>query len=123
MSVQKAMKGLCALGQLSQVPVLQRLREGVKQAPHVPPLKRIMTGLAPFIEHRRDQSVRAHSDICGPDDQIMGFDVSDLGLLVFGDPGILIVPFCEEEANGAFDELRQITDDEPGVLAGELYLP
>ena len=122
MRIQKAVKGLCTLGQLCQVPVLQRLREGVKQAPHVPPLKRIMTGLAPFIEHRRDQSVRAHSDVCGPDNQIMSFDVSDLGFLVLGDPGVLIMPFREEEADGTFNQLRQIPDNEPGVLSGEFDL-
>lgn len=57
MSVQQAMEGLGALGQFGEVAVLERFGERVEQAPDVTTLKGIMTGLAPFVKHVRDQTV------------------------------------------------------------------
>jgi hypothetical protein len=81
-----------------------------------------MTRLSPFMKHWRDQTVGAHADIGGADDEVVGFNVGDLGFFVGGDAFVLIVPFCEEEADGATDQLGEVADDEPGVFAGEFDL-
>ena len=116
------MQGFRALGQFGEVAVLQGFRKRVEQAPDVAPLKGIMTGLAPFMKHFGDQAVGAHADIGRPDDQVVGFRVGDLRLFVGRDAFVLIVPFGEQEANGATDELGQVADDEPSVFAGEFDL-
>ena len=67
-----------------------------------------MPGFTPFMEHRRNEPVAAHADITGPDDQVVGFGVVDLGFLVGFDPLVLVMPFGEEEADGTFSELREI---------------
>ena len=122
MSVQKAMEGFGAFGQFGEVSVFQGLGERVEQAPDVTTLKGIMTGLSPFMKHFRDQTVGAHADIGRPDDEVVGFGVGDLGFFVGGDAFVLIVPFCEQETDGAADELGEVADDEPGVFAGEFDL-
>lgn len=81
-----------------------------------------MSGFAPFIEHRRNQAVGTDADISRPDDEVVGFGVGDLGFFVGGDAFVLIVPFCEQETDGATDELGKVADDEPGVFAGEFDL-
>lgn len=121
-SVQKTVKGFGAFGQFGQVPVFQGLGKRVEQAPYVTTLKDLMTGLSPFMKHFRDQTVGAHIHIGRTDDEVVGFGVSDLGFLVGGDAFVLIVPFGEQETNGATDELGEVSDDEPGVFAGELDL-
>jgi hypothetical protein len=70
----------------------------------------------------RDQTVGAHADIGRPDDEVVSIGVSDLGFFVGGDAFVLIVPFCEQETDGATDELGEVADDEPGVFAGEFDL-
>ena len=122
MSVQKAMEGFGAFGQFGEVSVFQGLGERVEQAPDVTTFKGIMTGLSPFMKHFRDQTVGAHADIGRPDDEVVGFGVGDLGFFVGGDAFVLIVPFCEQETDGATDELGEVADDEPGVFAGEFDL-
>ena len=81
-----------------------------------------MSGFAPFIEHRRNQTVGTDADISSADDQVMGFDVSDVCFLVSGDAFVLIVPFFHEQANGTTDQLRQVAHNEPGVFASEFDL-
>jgi hypothetical protein len=81
-----------------------------------------MTGLTPFMKDFRDQTVGAHADIGRPDDEVVGFGIGDLGFFVGGDAFVLIVPFCEQQTDGATDELGEVSDDEPGVLAGEFDL-
>lgn len=81
-----------------------------------------MPGLAPFMKHFRDQTVGAHAYVSSTDDQVMGFDVTDLGFFVGRDPLVLIVPFRQEKTNGTTDELRQVSNDEPCVFPRELDL-
>jgi len=81
-----------------------------------------MPWLAPFVEHGWNQTVAAHADIGGANDEVMGFDVGDVRFFVGGDAFVLIMPFGEQESDGATDQLRQITYDEPGVFAGEFDL-
>lgn len=121
-SVQQPVKGFGAFGQFSQVSVFQGLGECVEQAPDVSTLKGIMTGLSPFMKHFGDQTVGAHADIGRPDDEVVSFGVGDLGFFVGGDAFVLIVPFGEQETDGAADELGKVSDDEPGVFAGEFDL-
>ena len=122
MRVQKAVEGFGAFGQFGEVSVFQGLGERVEQAPDVTTFKGIMTGLSPFMKHFRDQTVGAHADIGRPDDEVVGFGVGDLGFFVGGDAFVLIVPFGEQETDGAADELGEVADDEPGVFAGEFDL-
>lgn len=121
-SVQKTVEGFGALGQFGEVSVFEGLGERVEQAPDVTTLKDIMTGLTPFMEDFRDQTVGAHADIGCTDDEVVGFGVGDLGLFVGGDAFVLIVPFGEQETDGVADELGEVADDEPGVFAGEFDL-
>lgn len=116
------MEGFGAFGQFGEVSVFKGFRERVEQAPDVTILKDLMTGLSPFMKHFRDQTVGAHVDIGRTDDEVVGIGVGDLGFFVGGDAFVLIVPFCEQETNGAADELREVADDEPGVFAGEFDL-
>ena len=81
-----------------------------------------MTGLSPFMKHFGDQTVGAHVDIGRTDDQVVGIGVGDLGFFIGGDAFVLIVPFREQETDGATDELGKVSDDEPGVFAGEFDL-
>jgi hypothetical protein len=81
-----------------------------------------MAGLAPLVQNGRNEAVGADADIRGPDDKVMGFDVSDLGFFVGSDAFVLIMPFGEQEADGSAHQLWQVADDEPGVFAGELDL-
>ena len=64
----------------------------------------------------------ADADIGGADDEVMGFDVGDVRFFVGSDAFVLIMPFGEQESDGATHQLRQVADDEPGVLAGEFDL-
>ena len=74
------------------------------------------------MKHVRDQTIGAHTDIGSADDEVMRFNVGDLCFFVGGDAFVLIVPFCEQEANGTTDQLWQVTIDEPGVFASEFDL-
>ena len=122
MRVEQAMQCLGTFRQLREVAFLQGLGERVEQTPHVPPLKGIMTRLAPFMQHGWDETVAAHADIRGTNDQIMSFDVSDLFFFVGCDAFVLIMPFGEQESDRAAYQLRQIPHDEPGVFAREFDL-
>ncbi len=117
------MKGFGAFRQLGEVSIFQGLGECVEQAPDITTLKGIMSGLSPFMKHFGDQTVGAHADIGGSDDEVVGIGVRDLGFFVGGDAFVLIVPFREQETDGATDELGKVSDDEPGVFAGEFDLP
>ncbi len=122
MRIEQPVKGFGAFGEFSEVAVLQRFRESVEQAPDVALLKGIVPGFAPFMKHRGDQTVGTHSDIRGPDDEVMGFNVCDLSFFVGGDAFVLIMPFGQEKADGATDQLGQVADDEPGVFTCEFDL-
>ena len=55
------MEGFRAFRQLCEIPIFQRFRERIKERPHVPPLECVMFRLAPFMQHRRDQTIGAHA--------------------------------------------------------------
>ena len=122
MGIEQAMQRLRAFRQLRQIAFLQRFSERVEQAPHVSSFKGIMPWLAPLMQHGWDETVAAHADIRGADDQVMGFDVGDYRLLVGSDAFVLIMPFREQESDGTADKLRQIAHDEPCVFAREFDL-
>ena len=48
--------------------------------------------------------------------------IADRMIFVGVDALVLIVPFRQQETDGALDQLRQIAMDEAGVFAGELNL-
>jgi len=75
-------KSLSALRQLVQVPVFEGFGERVEQQPDVALFEFLMTRFTPFMKHCRDKAVGAHTDIAGPDDEVAGFSVVDLGFLV-----------------------------------------
>jgi len=87
--IEQAMQRLGAFRQLREISFLERLGEGVEQAPHVPSCKSIMAWFTPFTQHRRNQPVAAHADIRGPDDQIVRINVGNFRLFVSGDPFVL----------------------------------
>ena len=74
------------------------------------------------MQHGWDETVAAHADIRGADDEVMGFNVGDLGFFVGSDAFVLIMPFGEQESDGATDQLRQVSHDESGVFAREFDL-
>ena len=96
MGIQQPVEGFGPFRQFGEIAILQRFRERIEQAPHVSTLKRIMPWLAPLLQHWWDEAVTAYADVRGPDDKVMGFDVSDLGLFIGFDAFVLIVPFCQE---------------------------
>ena len=51
-----------------------------------------MPGFTPFVEHRRDEPIAAHTDITSPDDEVMGFGVFDDDFLVGCDALVLVMP-------------------------------
>ena len=122
MGVEQTMQRLGALGEFGKVAVLQRFGERVEQRPNVTWLKGVMAWFASFVQHGWNEPVGTHADIGGANDKVMGFDVGDLGFLVSGDAFVLIVPFGEQESDGAADQLRQVAHDEPRVFARELDL-
>ena len=81
-----------------------------------------MPWLAPLMQHGWDETVAAHADIRGADDQVMGFDVGDLSFFVGSDAFVLIMPFGEQESDGTTDKLRQIAHNESSVFAREFNL-
>lgn len=72
--------------------------------------------------HWRNQTVGADADIGSANDEVMGFDVGDVRFFVGGDAFVLIMPFCEQEPNGATDELLEVADNDPGVFACEFNI-
>ncbi len=122
MGIEQAMQCLGAFRQLRDIAFLQRLGERIEQAPYVPSFKGVMTRLAPLMQHGWNETVGANSDIRGANDEVMGFDVGDLGPFVGSDAFVLIMPFGEQESDGAADQLRQIAHDEPRVFAREFDL-
>ena len=96
--------------------------EALNRRPDIARLKCLMPGFPPFMQDTRDQFVRADPDIARPDDEIMCGAVIQIGQLVGGDPGVLMMPAIHELAHGGLDELRQIPGDEPGVFPGKFDL-
>lgn len=81
-----------------------------------------MTGFPPVLENRGDQSVGACTDIGGTDHEIMSVPILQLYRFVGADSLILMMPFLLQLANGSFNDLREISIDEPGVLSHEFDL-
>lgn len=122
MSVEQAVQGFGALGEFGEIAVLQGFGERVEQAPHVAGFKGVMPWLTPFVENGWNEAVAADTYIGGADDEVVGFDVGDLGFLVGSDAFVLIMPLGEQEADGTTDQLREVTDDEPRVFTREFDL-
>ena len=115
------MKGFCAAGQFDQVP-LERLGEGVEEAPDVARLELFVTGFPPFPQDFRDRAVGYDADIAGPDHKVVRVAVVDVGQLVVGKPGVLVIPAVHQPADGGLDEAGQIPSDETGVFSGQFDL-
>ncbi len=122
MGVEQAVKRFRALGQFSEAALLQCFCERIEQAPDIPILEGLMLRLAPFVKHERNESVAAHTDISRSDNKIVGIDVGDFCFLVGSNSFVLMVPLCEQEANGSADKLRKITNNVTGVFAAEFDL-
>lgn len=120
--VEQAVESFRAAGEFCEV-ALQRFGERIEEAPDVPGLECLMTWLTPFMQHQRDVAVGTNADVQRPNNEIMGRPVVEIGVLVAHDALILMMPAFHEFAHGALNEAGQITQDEPGVLAGEFDLP
>lgn len=57
------MQSFSALRQLRQVPILQHLREAVKQGPGIAIHELLVIWLSPLTKHTRDIAVGTHADI------------------------------------------------------------
>ena len=120
--VEKAVEGFRAAGEFVEI-ALQCFGERIEEAPDVPGLEVLMTWHTPFMQHQREVAIWADTDIQGTNHEIVGRAVVEVGEFVVGDATILMVPALHQPAHGALDEAGQITQDEPGVLAGEFDLP
>jgi DNA-binding NarL/FixJ family response regulator len=60
---------LGAFRQFGQVAFLQGFGEIVEQAPHVPSFECIMTRLSPLMQHGWDETIAAHANIRGANDE------------------------------------------------------
>lgn len=122
MVVEQPVQGFCATGQFKKVP-LECLRERIEQAPHIAWLEILVTRFSPFVEHRGDEAVAADPDIVSADHEIVGGAVVEIGELVVGDAGVLVVPALPQFPDRPMHQTGQITDDEPRVFSGEFHLP
>ena len=120
--VHQAVERLGSFRQFGQITLLERFRERVEQAPDTPALEGRMPGFTPFLEDGGNDAVAAHSDIGRTDDEIVGVGVRDLGILVSGDPFVLMMPLGQQQSDGTADELGQVAQNVTGVLSGELNL-
>jgi len=80
-NIEKPMQCLSAFGKFSQVPLLQRLCERVKQTPDVPILEGRMQRFAPLFQHARDVAVRTYAHIDTANDEIMSLASSTVAAL------------------------------------------
>lgn len=116
------MERLRSLREFTQRPFLESLRERVEQAPDIAFLKRLMLGFTPFMEYGPDETMAAYPDIRCSNDEVMGTGVGDVLLLVPAEANGLIVPLLQHPAHALLNKVRQITNDEPGVLSRQLHL-
>ena len=96
MRIQQPVKGFGALGEFGEIAFLQRFGECVEQTPDVTTLKGVMPWFAPLMQDGWDESVGTDTNIRGANDEVVSFDVGDLGFFVGGDALVLIMPFCQE---------------------------
>ena len=82
-----------------------------------------MLRFPPFLEHGRDEAVRTNSHIRGSNDEIVGTGIGDVLLLVTVEPYGLVMPLLHEPTDALLNEVRQITNNIPGVFAGQLDFP
>lgn len=121
MVVEQPVEGLGAAGQFQQA-ALQGFSEGVEQGPDVARLEVLVTRFPPFVEHRGDETVAAHPDIVGADHEIVGGAVIEIGELVVGDAGVLVMPALHQFADCSLDQTGQITNDISSMLASQFHL-
>ncbi len=122
MVVKEAVEGFRAAGEFGEI-AFQRFGERIEEAPDVPWLELLMTWHTPFMQNQRDMAIGADPDIQGTNHEIVGRAVIEVGEFVVGDATVLMVPALHQPAHGTLNEARKITQDEPGVLAGEFDLP
>ena len=122
MAIQQRMEGFRSLRQLCQRTLLERLCEPVKQRPDIPPFEFLMLGFTPFMEHRRDETIAAHPNVCGTDDDVMSLGIVDGTMLVGGEPGALVMPLVHQPADPLLNKARKIPHDEAGMFAGQFDL-
>lgn len=121
MRIEQAVQRFGAAREFDEV-AFQRFGERVEQTPRIPWCERFVSRFAPFVQHSRDELVRAHADIHGAHDQVVCGAVFDIGELIRRDARVLMVPAVHEFADGALNEARQITGDVRGVFARQLHL-
>jgi hypothetical protein len=119
--VEQAVEGFRAAGQFGEV-AFERFGERIEEAPHIAGGELLIAWLTPFVEDQRDVPVGAHADIESTHHEVVGGAVVEIGELVAGDATVLMVPALHQFAHGTLHELWQVTQDEPGVFAGEFYL-
>ena len=121
MVVEQAVQGFGAFGQLDEV-AFEGFGERVEQAPHRALMERLMARVPPLLQHVRQLPGGADADVQGAHHQIVSGAVLQFGVFVAGDALILVVPALHQSAYRALHQLRQIPQDEPGVLAREFDL-
>ncbi len=116
--IEEAVQGFGAFGQLDEV-AFQGFGERVEQAPHRAFPERVMARVTPLLQHVRQLPCGADTDVQGAYDQVMCGAVLQFGVFVAGDALVLVVPALHQPPHRALHQLRQIAQDEPGVLACE----
>lgn len=116
------MKRLSPFRELCETAVFESFREGVEEAPDTPLFKHRVSRFPPFLQHGGNEPVAAHSDVSGPDDQVVSGGVFNVGFLVGSNAFVLVMPFGHELTDGPFSDARKVSDDEPGVLSCEFDL-
>lgn len=102
-------------GSSARLPSLSDSVNALNKLQTLRPSKAECQGFTPFMENGRNQPVAAHTNIGGPDDEIVGVGVRNLGILVGRDAFVLMMPLCQQQADGAAHELGQVAKDVTGV--------
>lgn len=68
-----------------------------------------MLRLTPLLEDARNVRVGTHPDIDAADHQIMSRFGADVVTLVGFDAFVLVMPLCEQQADGTFDDFPEST--------------
>lgn len=122
MRIQQSVERLRPLREFSQGPFFQSFGERVEQAPDVSGVEFIVLRFSPLMEDGGNEAIATHPHVGCTNDEIMRRRVVDPLVLVGIESGGLVMPLLQHSANPGFNQMRQITNDVPGVLPGQLDL-
>ena len=98
-------------------PAFQHLGKRIEETPQGTRPERIVTGLAPLIEHIRDTGGADDASVKSADGDVVYRSILDAVIFVAGDAVVLFVPFAGELTDRLVDQTGKIPKDKPRVLA------